>query len=196
MPYSWTRATRYEIPCRVSGTVRVGDEEIEFAGPGQRDHSWGHRDWWASDWMWSALHFEDGTHTHAVGVPQVPGFGVGYVQHGREVTEINTVNATERSPTTGSSPKRGSSRAPQELDIAIEPLAFGPVLLVAPDGRTTEFPRAMCRATHERRARGHGLGGVEPQSAVSARRAGGQDGEGREAGVAVAVPKIGALMSP
>ena len=52
-PYSWRQATRYEIPCRVTGTVRVGEETISFAGPGQRDHSWGARDWWAVDWMWS-----------------------------------------------------------------------------------------------------------------------------------------------
>ncbi len=146
VPYSWTRATRYEIPCRVSGTVRVGDEEIEFAGPGQRDHSWGHRDWWASDWMWSALHFEDGTHTHAVGVPQVPGFGVGYVQKEGEVNEITTVHATEEVAEDGLITEARIVSGPEELDIAIEPLAFGPVLLVAPDGRTTEFPRAMCRA--------------------------------------------------
>ena len=50
--------------------------------PGQRDHSWGSRDWWAFDWMWSALHLDDGTHTHAVAIPQLPGFGVGYVQRG------------------------------------------------------------------------------------------------------------------
>jgi hypothetical protein len=145
VPFAWTRATRYEIPCRVSGTVRVGDEELEFEGPGQRDHSWGHRDWWASDWMWSALHFEDGTHSHAVGVPQVPGFGVGYVQNGGEVSEITTVNATELVADNGLITEARIISGPDELDIAVEPLAFGPVLLVAPDGRRTEFPRAMCR---------------------------------------------------
>ena len=80
-PYQWRLATRYEIPCRVSGTVRVGDEQFELSGPGQRDHSWGARDWWASDWMWSALHLEDGTHTHAVGVPQ--GDARGRVRHAK-----------------------------------------------------------------------------------------------------------------
>ena len=51
VPYQWRLATRYEIPCRVSGTVRIGNEELELSGPGQSDHSWGARDWWASDWM-------------------------------------------------------------------------------------------------------------------------------------------------
>ena len=44
-------------------------ETVALSGPGQRDHSWGARDWWASDWMWSALHLDDGTHTHAVDGP-------------------------------------------------------------------------------------------------------------------------------
>ena len=83
IPYAWRQATRYEIPCRVTGTVRVGRRADRVPGPGQRDHSWGSRDWWAVDWMWSALHLDDGTHTHAVAIPQMPGFGVGYVQHGR-----------------------------------------------------------------------------------------------------------------
>ena len=34
VPYQWRLATRYEIPCRVSGTVRVGDEEFELVRPG------------------------------------------------------------------------------------------------------------------------------------------------------------------
>src|SRR5947199_256867 len=37
IPYAWRQSTRYEIPCRVTGTVTVGDERIEFSGPGQRD---------------------------------------------------------------------------------------------------------------------------------------------------------------
>ena len=33
IPYAWRASTRYEIPCRVSGTVRVGEETIELDGP-------------------------------------------------------------------------------------------------------------------------------------------------------------------
>ena len=90
VPYAWRQTTRYEIPCRVSGTVRVGGEEIEFGGPGQRDHSWGARDWFAVDWMWSAFHLDDGTHTHAVGIPQMPGYGVGLRPAGGEMVEIES----------------------------------------------------------------------------------------------------------
>jgi hypothetical protein len=146
-PFAWRQATRYEIPCRVHGTVRVGEEVVEFAGPGQRDHSWGSRDWWASDWMWSGLHLEDGTHTHAVGVPQMPGFGVGYVQKGGEVSEITGVTATEEVAGNGLISAATIVSGPDELELVVEPLAFGPILLVAPDGRVSHFPRAMCRVS-------------------------------------------------
>jgi predicted secreted hydrolase len=65
-PYAYRVATRYEIPCRVRGTVHVGDEEIQLRGRGQRDHSWGTRDWWSAEWMWSAGHLDDGTRFHGV----------------------------------------------------------------------------------------------------------------------------------
>ncbi|HVQ53055.1 MAG TPA: phosphotransferase, partial [Mycobacterium sp.] len=56
-PYQYRITPRYEIPCTVSGAVVVDGRELvvdEVAG--QRDHSWGVRDWWAMDWVWSALH--------------------------------------------------------------------------------------------------------------------------------------------
>jgi hypothetical protein len=144
-PYAWRQSTRYEIPCRVSGTVRVGEETIAFSGPGQRDHSGGARDWWAVDWMWSALHLEDGTHTHAVGVPQMPGYGVGYVQRGEELDEIASVTATEDVAANGLVTAARIESGPDELVAEIEPLAFGALRLEAPDGRVSHFPRAMCR---------------------------------------------------
>ncbi|HEY2161691.1 MAG TPA: phosphotransferase [Solirubrobacteraceae bacterium] len=145
IPYAWRQTSRYEIPCRVTGRVRVGGEEIVFAGPGQRDHSWGSRDWWAFDWMWSALHLDDGTHTHAVAIPQLPGFGVGYVQRGESIAEVSSVEATETIAGDGLiESARIVSRLP-ELSIEVEPLGFGALRLEAPDGRVSLFPRAMCR---------------------------------------------------
>ena len=146
IPYAWRQATRYEIPCDVSGSLRVGEEEIVFAGPGQRDHSWGARDWWAVDWMWSALHLEDGTHTHAVGVPQMPGYGVGYVQRDGELLEIQSVTASEEIGPDGLISTASIVSGPEpELVLDVQPLAFGPLRLEAPDGRISLFPRAMCR---------------------------------------------------
>jgi hypothetical protein len=157
--YQWRVATRYEIPCRVSGTVRVGEEEIAISGPGQRDHSWGSRDWWANDWMWNALHLDDGTHTHTVTIPEMKGFGVGYVQRGGEVTEIETATASEDVARNGLIANASISSSPPELATDIEPLAFGALRLEAPDGRVSHFPRAMCRvSTADGRS---GLGWIE-----------------------------------
>jgi hypothetical protein len=157
IPYAWRQSTRYEIPCRVSGTVHVGGERIEFSGQGQRDHSWGARDWWAVDWMWSALHLDDGTHTHAVGVPQMPGYGVGYVQRGEELTEITAVTAEQQIGSDGLvSDTAAISSSPPELRLEVEPLAWGPLRLEAPDGRLSLFPRAMCRVRAEDGREGYG----------------------------------------
>ncbi len=145
IPYAWRQSTRYEIPCRVSGTVWVGDETIAFSGPGQRDHSWGARDWWATDWMWSALHLDDGAHVHAVGIPQMPGFGVGYVQAAGALSEIESVTATEEVAANGLITRARIQTGPEALAIEVEPLAFGALRLESPDGRVSHFPRAMCR---------------------------------------------------
>jgi hypothetical protein len=147
IPYAWRQSTRYEIPCRVSGTVRVGDEQLAFEGPGQRDHSWGSRDWWAVDWMWSGLHLGDGTHLHAVGVPQMPGYGVGYVQRDGSLSEVEAVTATETIAANGLIAEARIETGPEELNLKVEPLAFGALRLEAPDGRVSMFPRAMCRIT-------------------------------------------------
>ncbi len=159
IPYAWRQTTRYEIPCRVSGTVRIGQRQIALNGPGQRDHSWGARDWWAVDWMWSALHFEDGSHTHAVGVPQLPGYGVGYVQSAGRIAEVTTVKASEVVAENGLIQSARIISGPQELSVEVEPIAFGALRLEAPDGRVSLFPRAMCRVlAHDGRT---GAGWVE-----------------------------------
>jgi hypothetical protein len=156
IPYAWRQSTRYEIPCRVSGTMRVGAEQLKFAGPGQRDHSWGARDWWAVDWMWSGVHLDDGTHLHAVGIPQMPGYGVGYVQRGDTLSEIESVTATETIDADGLIESARIETGPDELNLEIEPVAFGALRLEAPDGRVSMFPRAMCRITTTDGRRGRG----------------------------------------
>jgi Phosphotransferase enzyme family len=145
IPFAWRQSTRYEIPCRVTGTVRIGEEEIAFSGPGQRDHSWSARDWWQVDWMWSGLHLDDGTHTHAVTIPQMPGYGVGYVQKDDAIVEIEKANSTYELGDDGLITTAEIVSDPEELTLAVEPLAFGALRLEAPDGRLSHFPRAMCR---------------------------------------------------
>lgn len=145
IPYQWRRSTRYEVPCRVTGTLRVGEDEVEFSGPGQRDHSWGVRDWFAVGWMWSAFHLEDGTHLHAVGIPTMPGYGVGYVQTGGTIEDITSLQMSEDVTADGLVAAAGMTISPGDLDVQVEPVAFGALRMDSPDGRVTLFPRAMAR---------------------------------------------------
>ncbi len=149
-PYAYRVATRYEIPCRVAGRVRVGEETIELDGLGQRDHSWGTRDWWSAEWMWCAGHLDDGTRFHGVEfrLPDAPRIGLGYIQPpDGGVVELDGVRAAEEVGPDGLITSATLDFAPAELKLAVEPLAFGPLRLVAPDGRETSFPRAMCRVS-------------------------------------------------
>ncbi len=149
VPYAWRASTRYEIPCRVEGTFTVDGVESPFSGPGQRDHSWGSRDWWANDWMWTAFHLEDGTRVHAVTLPDLPGYAVGYIQKDGHVTELSTGMSTfERAAdglVAGGNLQLGEGD--HKLVVDVSPRASGPVLLVAPDGRVAHFVRAAANFT-------------------------------------------------
>jgi len=145
-PYAYRVATRYEIPCLVSGVVRVGDESIEMSGVGQRDHSWGARDWWAAEWMWSAGHLDDGTRFHGVEfrLPGTPPLGGGYLQPpDGGVVELDSVSASEEVGADGLITAAEISLG--DVRLKVDPAAFGPLRLEAPDGRVSQFPRAMCR---------------------------------------------------
>jgi hypothetical protein len=161
-PYGYRLATRYEIPCRVSGTIRVDEERFELRGSGQRDHSWGTRDWWAMDWVWSAAELDDGTRVHGVQLrlPDQPTIGVGYVQsQASGVSELDGVEASETVARDGLIERARIGLAPAGIELDVEPIAFGALRLQAPDGRLALFPRAMCRVrASDGRA---GLGWVE-----------------------------------
>jgi hypothetical protein len=136
---------RYEIPCRVHGEVLVGKERLEIDGPGQRDHSWGVRDWWERGWCWSAFHLDDGRRLHAV-VPEDLPFSIGYRQ--RPGVEPEMVAHATAVPTLGADGiPESATVVVGDLEVAVEPRAWAPVLLEAPDGRLSRFPRALVRLT-------------------------------------------------
>lgn len=147
IPYQWRRSTRYEIPCTVQGTVTIDGVQQAFRGHGQRDHSWGARDWWSVDWMWSALRLDDGTRIHAVAIPQMPGYGVGYLQRGGELRDVEQASIDTSVRADGLIASCRVELGPDPLTIDIAPQAFGAVRLQAPDGRLSLFPRALCRVT-------------------------------------------------
>jgi hypothetical protein len=147
-PYAYRVTTRYEIPCRVVGSVRVGGEDLPLSGPRQRDHSWGTRDWWSAEWMWSAGQLEDGTRFHGLvfRLPDRPPIGLGCLQPPEGgVIESNKVTASDQ---VGPDGLITTARiAVGELALQVQPLAFGPLRLEASNGRITEFPCAMCAVT-------------------------------------------------
>ena len=77
VPYHYDLTTRYEIPCLVTGTVTIDGETLTVDGQGQRDHSWGVRDWWAFGWCWCSVRLDDGTRVHLadirMGIPDLAG---------------------------------------------------------------------------------------------------------------------------
>ena len=157
--YPYPGVDRYEVPCRVSGEVLVGAERIEVDGVGQRDHSWGVRDWWAYGWCWSSAALDDGTRVHAthvaVGGDQL--YATGYLQSASGgLVAVDRVSCDQDLGPDGL-PNRAwigldpdvaeDGRSQAAVTLAIDPVAFSPVLLTAPDGRRSRFPRALCRVS-------------------------------------------------
>jgi hypothetical protein len=150
-PYLYRLAPRYEIPCTVSGTVSFDISTIEVAEvAGQRDHSWGVRDWWSMDWVWSALHLHDGTHLHGVDlrIPGAPPIGVGYIQSPEApLVELSGVTARETFGDNGLPATTELTLTPGDLTAAVQIMGHAPVLLTSNDGRVSEFPRAWATVT-------------------------------------------------
>ena len=141
---------RYEIPCRVHGEIRVGHETIELDGFGQRDHSWGPRDWWSSGWCWTAFRMDDGARVHGVTAQPAAGWAIGYDQEpnpeGGVDQRVVTAFAVDTTPGAEGIPTRARfTMNGRAFDVV--PLGWSPQLLVAPDGREARFPRAMARFT-------------------------------------------------
>jgi hypothetical protein len=164
-PYHYELTTRYEIPCTVSGTVTIGKETLQVATPaqGQRDHSWGVRDWWAFGWCWCSMRLDDGTRIHLsdIRIPDAP-FPVffGYIQTPGECRPVTALTVTEELGALGfpSGVRIDVAAAPAyDLHLDITPEAFGPVLLRdEKHDRTSRFPRAMltCRTDDGRTGAG------------------------------------------
>ena len=168
-PYQYRVTTRYEIPCTVTGYVTIGDTRYALdAVPGQRDHSWGVRDWWSMDWLWTALHLDDGTHLHAVDVaiPGVPPMSVGYVQR-NAVQELEKISRTETFDAVGLPVGATVAIEPGDISATVDIHGHAPLRLVAEDSRISQFPRVWATV---RTADGRtGVGWLEWNRNLSAR---------------------------
>ncbi|MGV0701933.1 phosphotransferase [Mycolicibacterium porcinum] len=153
VPYQYRITPRYEIPCTVSGTVIIGDQtHLVEAVAGQRDHSWGVRDWWAMNWVWSAIHLDDGTHLHGVDIriPGMPPIGIGYSQRaGEPLVELQSVTAQYNVGEDDLPVSTTLTLQPGDIEAAVDIQGHAPVLLVAPGGegagRVSQFPRAWAK---------------------------------------------------
>lgn len=143
--YAYPGVSRYEVPCTVHGEVLVGSERFEVDGHGQRDHSWGVRDWWSYGWSWMAGRLDDGTRLHGVDV-RFDGaqlYGTGYLQEpSAPMAGVGSVG--HQATLDGAGLPTAGTWSVGEVEVALEPVAFSPVLLTGPDGRVSRFPRAWC----------------------------------------------------
>lgn len=154
--YPYRDLPRYEIPCQVTGVVRLGGEELIISGWGERDHSWGERDWWQISWLWSSGRLGDGTAFH--GMQANIGFPVPW-------PSFRVTPAGELSHMTGFCAETvfGSDDFPAQsrlqlagMPMSAVPLAFAPIALTSPDDRVSHFPRAMCRFSADDGRTGYG----------------------------------------
>jgi hypothetical protein len=145
--YDYPGVTRYEQSCLVTGEILVGNQAISFDGWGQRDHSWGVRDWWGTGWVWTAGRLDDGTAFHATKVESDRfDYEPGYVAR-PDAEELEVASQFKPAYT-----QEGEHRFPSvtamplhDLDLTTTPLLLAPIRLDAPDGRIGRFPRALCR---------------------------------------------------
>ena len=163
-PPTPTRRAPPATRCRAGCTARSSSatSRSRSTAVGQRDHSWGVRDWWTLGWTWTAGWLEDGTRFHGTAVrlggDTVP-YHPGYVQPpGGPLAGVEH---------TGSAPTLGAHGLPTadtvevgDLRLDVEPVAFAPVLLDDGTGRLSRFPRALCRF-HEPSTGRRGAGWTE-----------------------------------
>jgi hypothetical protein len=143
--YPYKDLPRYEIPCQVSGTVRLGEQSLAISGWGERDHSWGERDWWQISWLWTAGRLDDGTAFH--GMQANIGFAIPWpsfaVTPDGDLSHL-TGFAAETSFGGDEFPRQSRLLLPGAPMLAV-PLAFAPLAMTGPDGCVSRFPRALCR---------------------------------------------------
>jgi hypothetical protein len=154
--YPYKDLPRYEIPCQVSGTARLGAETISISGWGERDHSWGERDWWQISWLWSAGRLDDGTAFH--GMQANIGFAIGWPSF-----TVTSDGGLSHDSGFAAHTDFGPDGFPVQSRLLLAggsmqavPLAFAPVAMTSPEGCVSRFPRALCRFTTDDGRTGYG----------------------------------------
>jgi hypothetical protein len=142
--YGYSLVPRYEVPCTVTGTVRVDGQYLAVSGFGERDHSWGVRDWWTVSWLWSSGRLDDGSYLHAmrpnlgVELPW-PSFTVppgGVLAPAPGLTVATDFTAAGR-------PERTRLRL-AGADLTVTPRDLVSITMTSPGGADAHFARALC----------------------------------------------------
>lgn len=143
-------SAHYQHAGRVRGEILLGADTIEFDGVGERDHSWGDRDWWLFGWNWGAWCFGPDLAVHTL-LGEAGLFTEGCIWTPEAMTRVTALDADVDYGPDGIARHAhyvvngGPSHGGLELDVDV--LAAAPVPLDADDGRTARFPRVLCRAT-------------------------------------------------
>lgn len=147
--FPYQAMTRYEQAAWVEGEVVVGGERIAVRCPGERDHSWGVRDWWLLPWLWTSGRLDDGTWFHGVRtlIDELgdSNFQTGFVldpslrEH--EVARIAFTPHLDGDALLVD----GDIDLDGRLSLHVTTELQAPILLEAKDGRRARFPRALSR---------------------------------------------------
>jgi hypothetical protein len=136
----------YQHAGTVHGDILIGQDRIPFEGRGERDHSWGQRDWWVWGWHWTSFQIGDRLAINFV-QPDELELAIGYIWRAGDELEPVTSIRNETHFGADEIPTAARYVINHELEVDVEIVAAAPVPLIAPDGRTARFPRALCRYT-------------------------------------------------
>ncbi|MCB0975070.1 MAG: hypothetical protein KDB86_11000 [Actinobacteria bacterium] len=144
--YRWPAvAERTEAPCRVEGNVLLGDETMPVDAVGQRDHSWGDREWFAAEWTWTAFHFPDGRHIHTTTVWLGDAhLSFGYTLADGRYHDVHNAAMDRRTPVRPD----GTSLIVNGESMEIEPVGWAPAPIRDGD-RSARLDRALARVHHQ-----------------------------------------------
>ena len=155
-PFAYAVTTRYEQTSHVTGSVTVDGRTTAVDAPGQRDHSWGVRDWWDMSWCWAAGTFADDRAFHLldIALSETATYATGYTVAAigpdapwAEVTAGSAATPADADGQPAVAALMYDTEGAPHVVLEATPLAHAPLLLVADDGRESRFVRTMMRYT-------------------------------------------------
>lgn len=147
-PLRYPGLDRYEVPCTIEGEVLIGDETIEVQGFGERDHSWGARDWWSVPWWWTTFHVGgQAIHGMTLDHPDLD-YSTGFLAADGDRQPVTQVSVEDRLRDDGL--LEGSTIAVEGRTWSVEAIGHAPVKMADPHSdRLAHLHRTMCRYTSD-----------------------------------------------